>query len=377
MALEFYTFDEAFLDMTLVLAGGLAIGCVVAGRARWPKVLKLAGLTAIAYAAAIAAAIPYLMYALRHYEASLTRQNDSYSLYLTRLILPSSDKLLGLRPLVAISNHLGRGSIEDYIGVPLILVLVALAVFNWRSRIAWLLLIGFVCVIALAAGPNLVLGNKAVLALPWGGIWNLPLARSAEPSRLIIFGYLILALALAVWLATPTKSPLLLAARWSLGLLAAAALFADLPTSYQAVDPVPSNYHVPATMRPTTQLPTFIADGLYRQYLRQGENVVFITYRGNAGMLFQAAANFYFRIDGGYINASLTPIDATPYQVEAINDPSPFHIERFKNYVRQAKIGAVIVERAWAAPWMLTNYVKAGLHGTSVGGVIIYPTGTG
>ena len=130
-------------------------------------------------------------------------------------------------------------------------------------------------------------------------------------------------------------------------------------------------------MRPTSQLPAFIADGLYRQYLRQGENVVFITYRGNAAMLFQAAANFYFRIDGGYINASLTPIDATPYQVEAINDPSPFHIKRFKDYVRQAKIGAVIVERAWAAPWMLTNYGKAGLHGTSVGGVIIYPTGTG
>ena len=377
MALEFYTFDEAFLDMTVVLAGGLLIGGAVAGRARWLKVLKLAGLTAIAYAAAVAAAVPYLAYALRHYEASLTRQNDSYSLYLNRLILPSSDKLLGVRPLVAMSNHLGRGSIEDYVGVPLLLVLVALAVFAWRSRISWLLLIGFVCVIALAAGPNLVLGNKAVMALPWARIWNLPLARSAEPSRFIIFGYLILALALAVWLAKPARSPLVLAARWSLGLLAAAALFADLPTSYQAVDPVPANYHVPATMRPTSQLPAFIADGLYRQYLRQGENVVFITYRGNAAMLFQAAANFYFRIDGGYINASLTPIDATPYQVEAINDPSPFHIKRFKDYVRQAKIGAVIVERAWAAPWMLTNYGKAGLHGTSVGGVIIYPTGIG
>ncbi len=354
MALEFYTFDEAFLDMTVVLAGGLVIGGAVAGRARWSRVVKLAGLSAIAYAAAIAAAVPYLAYALRHYEASLTRQDNSYSLYLNRLILPSSDKLLGVRPLVAMSNHLGRGSIEDYVGVPLILVLVALAVFAWRSRISWLLLTGFVCVIALAAGPNLVLGNKAVVALPWGHLWNLPLARSAEPSRFIIFGYLILALALAVWLAKPAKSPFVLAARWSLGLLAAAALFVDLPTSYQAVDPVPSNYHVPASMRPTTQLPAFIADGLYRQYLRQGENVVFITYRGNAAMLFQAAANFYFRIDGGYINASLTPIDATPYQVEAINDPSPFHIKRFKDYVRQAKIGAVIVERAWAEPWMLS-----------------------
>jgi hypothetical protein len=355
MALEFYTFDEAFFEMTVILAGGLVLGCAVAGRRRLLKALQLAGLTAIAYAVAVGAALPYL----------------------DRLILPSSDKLLGFRPLVAVSNHLGRGSIEDYIGIPLILVLVALVAFSWRSRIAWLLLIGFVCAIALAAGPNLVLKNKAALALPWGGLWNLPLARSAEPSRFIVFAYLILALALALWLTKPAKSLLVTVARWGLGLLAAAALFADLPTSYQAVDPVPPNYHAPATMRPTTQLPAFIADGLYRQYLRPGETVVFITHRGNAAMLFQAATNFYFRIDGGYINASLTPIDATPYQVEAINDPSPFHIKRFKSYVKSAKIGAIIVDRAWAEPWMLTNYDKTGLHGTSVGGVIIYPTGTG
>jgi hypothetical protein len=43
--------------------------------------------------------------------------------------------------------------------------------------------------------------------------------------------------------------------------------------------------------------------------------------------------------------------------------------------VRTAGIGAIIVERAWAEPWMLTNFVKTGLHGTSVGGVTIYSTG--
>ncbi len=71
MALEFYTFDEAFVDMTAVLAGGLVIGCAVAGRAAWRKVARLAWLTAIAYAGAIAAAAPYLVYALRHYQGAL------------------------------------------------------------------------------------------------------------------------------------------------------------------------------------------------------------------------------------------------------------------------------------------------------------------
>jgi hypothetical protein len=375
MALEFYTFNEAFVDMTAVWTGGLAIGFLVAGRGARLKVLRLAGLTVVAYLVAIALAAPYLIYALRHSAASLTRQNNIYSLHLVRLVLPSSDKLFGLAPLIAYSNRIGRTALEDYVGLPLLLVLLALAAVAWRRRIAWLLITGFVFVIALAAGPNLVISTTQVLALPWGKLWNLPLARSAEPSRVVIFAILVLSIALAVWLALPAGNRLLLAARWGLGLLAVAALFAGSPTSYQAVNPVPPGYQPPATMRPANQLPAFITDGLYRRYLRPGEIVVIITHRGNAAMLFQAAANFYFRIDGGYLNASLTPEDATPYQVEAINDPSPFHIRRFKRYVRTAGIGAIIVERAWAEPWMLTNFVKTGLHGTSVGGVTIYSTG--
>ena len=375
LALEFYTFNEAFVDMTAVWAGGLAIGFLVAGRGARLKVLRLAGLTVVAYLVAIALAAPYLIYALRHPAASLTRQNNIYSLHLVRLVLPSSDKLFGLAPLIAYSNRIGRTALEDYVGLPLLLVLLALAAFAWRRRITWLLITGFVFVIALSVGPNLVIGTTQVLALPWGKLWNLPLARSAEPSRIVIFAILVLSIALAVWLALPAGNRLLLAARWGLGLLAVAALLAGSPTSYQAVNPVPPGYQPPATMRPANQLPAFITDGLYRRYLRPGEIVVIITHRGNAAMLFQAAANFYFRIDGGYLNASLTPEDATPYQVEAINDPSPFHLRRFKRYVRAQGIGAIIVERAWAEPWMLTNFVKAGLHGTSVGGVTIYSTG--
>ena len=37
MAVEFYTFNEAFAEMTAVWAGGLVIGFAVAGRAAWPR----------------------------------------------------------------------------------------------------------------------------------------------------------------------------------------------------------------------------------------------------------------------------------------------------------------------------------------------------
>jgi hypothetical protein len=372
MAVEFYTFDEAFVDMTVVLAGGLVIGCAVAERGQRTKLLRLAGLTAVAYAAAVAAAAPYLMYALRHYPATLTRQLPIFSLSPIRMILPSSDKLFGLTSLTSYSNSIGRYSIDDYVGLPLLAVLLAMAIFAWPNKLTRLIVIAFVFVIALALGPNVVVGHTNVVPLPWGGLWRLPLARSAEPSRLIIFAYLLLALALALWLATPARHP---RARWALGLLAVVVMFADLPTFAQATSPVPAGYSPPAAMRPTNQLPPFITDGLYRRYLRPGETVVIVTHRGNAGMLFQADADFYFRIAGGFINSSLTRQDALPIQVALLSHSTPARVRGFRAYVRQAGIGAIIVEHAWAEPWM-SVFGRIGLHGTSVGGVTVYSTGT-
>ena len=379
MAVEFYTFNEAFVDMTAVWAGALVIGFAVAGRAAWRKVARLGWYTAIAYVGAIAASAPYLVYALRHYPKSLSRQDPAFSLHLIRLVLPVSDKLFGLTALIRYSNHLGRSDIDDYVGLPLLLIPFALAVFARSNRIARLLAIVLMFVIALAAGPILIIGNRRLAHLPWGSLWNLPIARSAEPSRLIVFVYLVLALALALWLAAPAGSRLVRGARWGLGLLAVAAVIADLPTSYGAVVPLPPGYQPPGTMpRRLTRCPAFITRGMYRQYLRPGETVVIVTYRGNAGMLFQADAGFYFRIAGGFINDSLTTRqDALPAAVGDLGHATPARVREFKSYVRSAGVGAIIVEQAWAEPWMLTVFGKMGLHGTSAGGVTIYATGNG
>ncbi|HET9079928.1 MAG TPA: hypothetical protein VFO01_05370 [Trebonia sp.] len=376
MALEFYTFNEAFADMTIVAAGTLVIGFLVAGRHGRAKVARLAWRTAVAYAAAIVLAAPYLYYAFRHYPTALVRQANIFSLSLVRLILPSSSNNFGLAPLVHYSRNLGRYSVDDYVGLPILLVLLGLAVFAWRSRLARLLAFGFLFVIAFAVGPAIVAGTRAVAPLPWGALWNLPILRSAEPSRFIIFGYLILAIALALWLTAPTATKLARAARWGLGLLAIAALFADLPAFTVALRPLPVGYKISATMHPADQLPAFLTDRLYTRYLTPGETVVIVTRRGNAGMLFQADANFYFRIAGGFINTSLTPQDALPIQVELLTYPNKARVQGFNRYIRQADIGAIIVENAWAEPWT-SVFARIGMHGTSVGGVTIYPTGYG
>ena len=381
MAAEFYTFNEAFADMTMVAAGTLAIAFAVAGRSARRKVARLAGLTAAGFTGAILLAAPYLFYALRHYPAALSRQQGSFSLHLIRLVLPSSDKLFGLNGLISYSQWVGRAGLDDYIGIPLLLIPFVLVACARSDRLAWLLAAAFVFVLALGAGPALVIGNGQTFRLPWGGLWGLPGLRAAEPSRLIIFGFLALSMALARWLAKPAAGWLPSAGRWALALLAAAVLFADLPTAYSAMSPVASGAPVPVTVVPASQLPNqlppFITAGLYRRYLRPGETVVVVTYRGNAGLLFQAGADFYFRIAGGFINDSLTPRqDALPADVGNLNDPFGPRVGDFESYLRTSGIGAILVEQAWAEPWM-GIFSRLGLHGTSVGGVTVYPVPAG
>ena len=374
MALQFYTFNEAFAEMTAVWAGGLAIGFAVAKREDWRKVARLTACTAIAYVGAVILAAPYLIYSLKHYQGALTRQAPAFALPLVRLVVPMSQKTFGYVPLLRYSNHIGDVGIENYVGLPLIVVLLALTAFAWRNRLSWLLLAGFLFVIALAVGPNLpVTSIHRTYRVPWAGLWSLPLARSAEPSRFIVFAVLALALALAPWLAAPSTNWLAAGARWGLGLLAVAAIIADTPTSYTAIDPIPLGYKPPATMRPVNPLPAFVTQGLYREYLHPGEIVVILTHRGNAGMLFQAASGFYYRIAGGYINASLTPVNALPHPVTLLAHPSKAALAMFDQYARSSGLGAIVVEQAWEEPWM--NLSKLGLHGTSVGGVTIYPMG--
>ena len=191
--------------MTAVLAGGLAIGWAVAGRAAWRRAARLARLTAVAYAGAIVAAAPYLYYALRHNPGTLSRQRR-LSLNLVRMILPWSDKVFGLNSLANYSGHVGRPGLDDYVGVPVLVVLLGLAVLTWRRPFTRLLVIGFAFVIALAVGPELVFGTSPPVRLPWAGLWSLPIARSAEPSRFIVFAVLALAIALALWLAMPRSA---------------------------------------------------------------------------------------------------------------------------------------------------------------------------
>ena len=373
IALEFYTFVEAFAEMTLVWVAALLIGFAVASRDTRLKVARLALLTAIAYVAAIVLAGPYLYYALKNYPNALTRQQPANSLDLSSLVLPRSDRLLGIKWWAASAGHDLKA--VTYVGIPLLVLFLLFAVTSWSNRVTRLLVVGFVVVIALAVGPVVYVDGRQLVTLPWSGFWSLPIAKSAEPSRFMVFGYLVLGIALSLWLAALTRSRLLRAARWGLGILALAAIFADLPTFAEVVVPPPPAYK-PALpgQTETNTLPAFLTTGMYQKYIKPGETVVIVSHRGNAGMLFQAYTGFYFKIAGGFINASLSREDALPVPVAMLSYPTGARVDAFKSYVKSAKIGAIIVEQSWSENWMYV-FGKIGLKSTTVGGVTIYQTG--
>jgi hypothetical protein len=347
MAAEFYIFNETFFWMTVLWAALLLIGFVVARPAQRPEVLRLAKLVGVAWVVAMVLASPYLIYALRHAPANFSKVlQPGFSLDLRELVTPWS-------------------------GIVLLVIVLALAVFAWTSRLTRLLVIGFVLVVALAVGPLLVIDGQVRGPVPWEQLWYLLFARNTEPLRIIIFANLLLAMIVGVWLAMPARNRLLLASRWILGLAAIAGIVAYMPGLSRAYD-IPAG-NPAAAVQPTHLLPAFFTSGVYRDYLRPGETVVVVSDRANAGMLFQAYTNFYMRLAGGFINMTFTDRSALPVPVAALQRPTPARERQFLAYAHQAGVEAIIVEQAWAEPWM-NIFSRMRLHGTHVGGVIVYRT---
>jgi hypothetical protein len=379
LAAEFYTFLEAFADLTMVAVIALIIGYVVAAPDARPKVVRLAVDSVIAYAVSIVLAAPYLYAALANKPKSFHTPVPQFWVDLAGVVVPRSNRLLGMSWLAPTAGHDITPSI--YVGVPLLVLFALVAVFHWSNRLVRLLVPLYVVIFLLALGPKLLIDGKQVVTLPWGYIWNLPLLDSAESQRLMDFGQLVLALLLAIWLAHVTKSKVALAARWGLAVLSLAAIFANVPTFASVVNPGkprPNQWVQALPNQPLSdQIPSFFTAGTYKKYIKPGETVVVVSHRGNAGMLFQAYTGFYFNIAGGFINASLSHVDALPDPVENLTHlPGKVgmrRVEDFKSYVKSAHIGAIIVERDWSEHWMYV-FARLGLKATTVGGVTIFRT---
>ncbi|HUA40492.1 MAG TPA: hypothetical protein VMA32_02925 [Streptosporangiaceae bacterium] len=353
MAVQFYLSVEIFADLTAILAVCLLVGFALAGREGRPLLLRLARFVGLAYAIAAVLAAPYAAYMLTVQAPQLKRITG---MDLASLVIPRPERTFGIVWLAHAAAGPTRDSATCYVGVPLLLVVVLLAVTSWSSKIVRFLSCMLVLVIVASFGPVLHLEGRRTWELPWAALFHIPLVRNSLPLRLMVFAYLVLAVATALWLAGPAKR--VPWARWALGVLVVVFL---------ALDTVPIN------VSPHPTVPAFITSGQYRQQLSPGEVVVVVSGVGNAGMLWQAESDFYMRVDGGYFTEGVSHRTDLPLQVQQLASISPARVWQFERYVSDNHVGAILVDASHRLEW--TNiFRKLGLVGHLSGGVIVYQT---
>jgi hypothetical protein len=356
LAAQFYLFLETFADLTVVLAVALGVGYLLAGKTGRPTAARLTRLVLLAYLLSVAAAAPYIWAALSHVPPGFNRSPTGFDVM--NIVVSRSGNVLGLGWL---SPHgippWPRGC---FVGIPILVAAIALAVFHWKNKIVRFLTIMLVFVLIAALGPGVQFYGRQRFALPWRRLWYLPVVTSSFPTRLLVFAFLALAVGAAVWLAAPSRWPWLRLVRWLVVLLAIVTIATN--------SPVPSVSHGPG-------VPSFITTGQYRHYLRPGSTVVIVaTHTGNAGLLWQADTDFYFRLAGGYLNEAIAQ-SALPIPVARLLNPglSPADISQFRSFIRTAKVSAILVQWGSVRFWK-GAFAKLGLTPQYVSGVIFYST---
>ncbi len=353
MALQFYLFLETFADLSAILAVSLLVGFALAGRDGRPQIARLARVVGLAYAMAAVLAAPYLAYMLATKTPNLT---DATGMDVASLVIPRLTRTFGIAWLTHAAGEPSRVSEACYVGIPLLLLAVLLAVTRWSSKLVRFLSCMLAFIMVAALGSALYVEGSAVVSLPWGELWRLPILRNAYPSRLMLFAYLVLAVATALWLAGPARK--VSWARWTLAVLVIAFIALDTPT---------------ISVAPRTSVPVFISSGRYQRQLSPGEVVVVVSQIGNAGMLWQAESDFYLRIAGGYINQAIDRGSDLPDPVQDLDEGSSAQVAQFAQFVKHDHVGAILLDARHEPLWV-GIFRRMGLHGHLFGDVIVYKT---
>jgi hypothetical protein len=182
------------------------------------------------------------------------------------------------------------GTKETYLGVPILLVAVAVLVARRESLVVRAGFAMLAVCLLLSLGALLRVGGRPVgVTLPWAAVESVPLVQNMVPSRLAAFSALFAGLLLAVAL-----DGLWRRGDWVLRALAVvtalvALAFLAPPGPFQA--------------RPVVATPAFFTGAGVRTLPRDGVALV-VPFpqkgRANVAMVWQAEADLWFKMPGGY-----------------------------------------------------------------------------
>jgi len=240
-----------------------------------------------------------------------------------------------------------------YLGIPLIVLLIVFVAADARRRGTWLLAGGLLVTLAFSIGDTLTVFGAHIM--PWRLADALPLLSYAQPGRLVVYGFLLIALIVARWLARPR----LPAVRWA---MATAAALVILP-----------NFHA-AVWASRIPVPDFLTHGTYQRYLRPGEIVWIVNPHNNRQMIWQAQTGMSFRLAGGFFGVTPPGLPHPRTQARlgtgSIIGASVLDI---RSFLAGHRVGAVLVSEQPPRSKALPKLARAtGVAGVRSGEVVIF-----
>ncbi len=357
---------ELFATLTTVGVIALLLGFAI-GPEYW-RIRTRATIAPLAASYGIAAMLVapywYYLFAYGMPKGSIVSPSG-VSIDLLNFLIPTEANLFGeSRIFSGISSHFTfRPESGGWIAWPLIAIVALYVHARWRKPLGKVLVVMLALLGIAMLGPRLHVGGHTLIGLPWKIVEHIPFIKNALPARLTLYSFLILGIMTATMVtAREVSKP----AKYA---LAVAILICMMPNL---------NYRFWTT---PIELPSFFGQGTFRNFLRNGETVVILPYnnRGNS-MLWQAEAEFYFNMAGGYTGPAIIDQFQQWPAVNALYWGSDLAdgVTQLGAFLWAHQVGAVIVQEKRAANYLpvLAMLHFLSLPATHVGDVIVFPIAT-
>lgn len=323
------------------------------------KVSGLALETIGAGALALGVASPFFYYALfsGSFPKGAPGLSDIYGMDLLNPLFPTYMTGLGHHDFLSLGLTYETGNITEadgYFSIPLLIAFLTWALGAERRRLLTRLVLTVAVLSFVAAlGSHAHIAGVQTVALPFNWVRGLPIFNDLIPSRIALYTSLAVAVGVSAWLARPTGSVF---GRWLVVLVGVVLLFPDITSALYGVRP---------------RNPRFFATALYRSYLRPGDTVLVLPFGVNdISTFWQAETGFYFYMPEGYVGPTPSPFDQEAIVGQLVaNSPPP--ATSLAAFIRQHYVNHVVVDLANAGQWPAL-LSQLGLHGRSVGGVLVY-----
>jgi len=289
--LQFLCSQEIFATSVVLGSVVMLLALAIAPIESRRSLVRICPLSACAIAISVLLSAPFWYYIIAvNYQQVPIQPPEVNSSDLLEFVIPTSRVLVDKIPILpSITQRFSASILErnTYLGLPLILVVLAFAVSNRSSRASMMLVLALVAAAVLSLGPRLHIAGAESVYLPYWLATRLPLINQALPVRFSMYIFLATAIIVSMWLATPERR----VGRWLLAGMGVGSLIPNLalPIWSTRVD-----------------TPRFFTDGTYKSFLATNEVALILPYgsHGNS-MLWQAETGMFFRMAGGY--CSYTP----------------------------------------------------------------------